>query len=53
LNINKSEKDSRSSTSRPIRKKEKWSDIISKSKNIDIFKPVNYITASEIQADFK
>jgi hypothetical protein len=47
LNINKSEKGS-SSTSRRIRKKEKWSDIINRL-NINISKPVNYITAEQIK----
>jgi hypothetical protein len=46
LNINKNEKSS--SSSRPIRKKEKWSDVINKL-NIDISRPINYITAGQIK----
>jgi hypothetical protein len=33
---------------KPIRKKEKWSDIISRL-NIDISKPVNHVTAKQIK----
>jgi hypothetical protein len=36
------------SVAKRIPKKEKWSDIISKS-NIDITKPVNYITARQVK----
>jgi hypothetical protein len=46
LNIYKGQKSS--STSKPIRKKEKWSDIINRL-NINISKPVNYITAEQIK----
>jgi uncharacterized protein DUF6997/uncharacterized protein DUF6996 len=46
LSINKSQKSS--SNSKPIRKKEKWSDVINKL-NMDISKPVNYITAGQIK----
>ena len=36
------------SVAKRIPKKEKWTDIISKS-NIDIAKPVNYITARQVK----
>jgi hypothetical protein len=45
LNINKIGK---GNSSKPIRKKEKWSNVINKL-NIDISKPVNYITAGQIK----
>jgi C-terminal AAA-associated domain len=49
ISVNNSNFISSDANKKPIRKREKWSNIINESKDIDISRPLNYITARQIK----